>query len=189
MGKFSEGLLNDETILENLNICAGHTILDAGCGNGYMAKKFSELVGNTGKIYALDPDRGTIAKLKKEVEKTNIEAFVGDITKSTELKASSIDLVYHSTVFHIFSESKIEGFVAEIKRILKPNAQLAIVNIKREDTPFGPPVEMRSSPEDLIKKVPLVPKLLMNYRGRIKLFDLSGFRRNKSQISCRGNQE
>ena len=161
MGKFSEGLLNDETILANLNICTGQIILDAGCGNGYMAKKFSELVGNTGKIYALDPDSGSIANLKKEVEKTNIEAFVGDITKPTGLKASSVDLVYLSTVFHIFSEFQIEGFVAEIKRILKPNARLAIVNIKKEETPFGPPVEMRSSPEDLRKKVPLIPKLLI----------------------------
>jgi ubiquinone/menaquinone biosynthesis C-methylase UbiE len=161
MGKFSEGLLNDDTILANLNICTGQTILDAGCGNGYMAKKFSELVGNTGKIYALDPDRGSIANLKKEVEKTNIEAFVGDITKPTGLKSSSVDLVYLSTVFHIFSNSQIKGFLSEIKRILKPNARLAIVNIKKEDTPFGPPVEMRSSPESLRKKVPLVPTLLI----------------------------
>jgi ubiquinone/menaquinone biosynthesis C-methylase UbiE len=161
MGKFSEGLLNDETILANLNICVGQTILDAGCGNGYMAKKFSELVGTTGKIYALDPDRGSIANLKKEVDKTNIEAFVGDISKPTGLQASSIDLVYLSTVFHIFSDAQIEGFVTEIKRILKPNARLAIVNIKKEDTPFGPPVEMRSSPEELRQKLPLIPKILI----------------------------
>jgi ubiquinone/menaquinone biosynthesis C-methylase UbiE len=161
MGKFSEGLLNDEKILANLDICAGQTILDAGCGNGYMTKKFSELVGNTGKIYALDPDERLIANLKNEVEKTNIEAFVGDITKPTGLKAASIDLVYLSTVFHIFSESQIEDFVAEIKRILKPKARLAIVNIKKEDTPFGPPVEMRSSPEELRRKVPLTPKILV----------------------------
>ncbi|MGD9366413.1 MAG: class I SAM-dependent methyltransferase [Desulfobacteraceae bacterium] len=161
MGKFSEGLLNDDTIMANLNICVGQTILDAGCGNGYMAKIFSKLVGNTGKILALDPDKGSIANLKKEVEKTNIEAFVGDITKPTGLKASSIDLVYLSTVFHIFSESQIEGFVTEIKRILKPNARLAIVNIKKEDTPFGPPVEIRSSPEELRQKIPLVPKMLI----------------------------
>jgi ubiquinone/menaquinone biosynthesis C-methylase UbiE len=48
-------------------------------------------------------------------------------------------------VFHIFSEAQIEGFATEIKRILKPNARLAIVNIKKEDTSFGPPIEMRSS--------------------------------------------
>ena len=161
MGKFSEGLLNDETIITNLNICVGQTILDAGCGNGYMAKKFSTLVGNTGKVFALDPDEVSIANLKKEVEKTNIEAFVGDITQPTKLKASSVDLAYLSTVFHIFSESQIEGFVTEIKRILKANARLAIVNIKKVDTPFGPPAEMRSSAEELRQKVPLIPKILI----------------------------
>ena len=161
MSKFSEGLLNEKIILANLEVCAGQTILDAGCGNGYMAKIFSELVGNTGKIYALDPDNQSIANLKKEVEKTNIEAFVGDITKPTRLKAASIDLAYLSTVFHIFSEYQIGGFVTEIKRILKPNARLAIVNIKKVDTAFGPPVEMRSSPEELRQKVSLLPKMLI----------------------------
>ena len=64
-------------------------------------------------------------------------------------------------MFHIFSKRQIEGFVGEIKRILKPNARLAIVNINKEDTPFGPPVEMRSSPEELKQKVPLIHKMLI----------------------------
>jgi len=161
VGKFSEGLLNEKIILANLDICPGQTILDAGCGNGYMAKNFSELLGKTGKIYALDPDNQSIENLKIEVEKTNIEAFVGDITKPTKLKAASIDLAYLSTVFHIFTKSQIEGFLTEIKRILKPNARLAIVNIKKEDTAFGPPVAMRSSPEELRQKVSLLPKMLI----------------------------
>jgi len=162
MGKFSEGLLNNETILANLNICAGQTILDAGCGNGYMAKKFSELVGTTGKIYALDPDKGSITNLKKEVEKkSNIDALVGDITKKTDLKDSSIDLVYLSTVFHIFSDIQIVGFEKEINRLLKPGAQLAIVNIHKKETPLGPPLEIRSSPEELRQKLSLTPKELI----------------------------
>ncbi|KQC06880.1 MAG: hypothetical protein APR62_07350 [Smithella sp. SDB] len=66
MGKFSEGLLNNEKILANLDRRPGQTILDAGCGNGYMAKKFSEIVGNTRKIYALDPDNQSIANLKRK---------------------------------------------------------------------------------------------------------------------------
>jgi ubiquinone/menaquinone biosynthesis C-methylase UbiE len=160
--KFSEGLLNDELILDNLNISPGQTILDAGCGNGYMAKKFSKLVGDAGKIYALDPDKVSIANLKKEVEKTNIEALVGDITKPTVLKDCSIDLVYLSTVFHIFSDIQIVSFAKEIKRILKPNAQLCIVNIKKEDTPCGPPIEMRTSPKELTQRLPFAPKKLVD---------------------------
>lgn len=162
MRKFTEGLLNEEIILKSLGICAGQSILDAGCGNGYMAKKFSNLVGGNGKVYALDSDEGLIAHLKKEVENTTIEALIGDITKPTHLKDASIDLVYLSTVFHIFSDSQIDGFTREVRRILKPNARLAVVNIKKEETPFGPPVEMRSSPQELIQKLPFTPTQLVD---------------------------
>ena len=56
-GKFTEGLLNNDVILEALNIQEGQTILDAGCGNGYMSKLFSESVSKSGKVFALDPDK------------------------------------------------------------------------------------------------------------------------------------
>ena len=68
-----------------------------------------------------------------------------------------MDLVYLSTVFHIFSYIQIVGFEIEIKRILKPGAQLAIVNIHKKETPFGPPLEIRSSPEELRQKISLTP--------------------------------
>jgi hypothetical protein len=37
---------------------------------------------------------------------------------------------------------------------------LAIVNIKKEITPFGPPMEMRLSPEELRQKISFIPKEL-----------------------------
>lgn len=155
--KFTEGFLSDEHILNVLKISAGQTILDAGCGNGYMAIKFSKLVGHTGEIYAIDPDKVSISIFQKEVENSNITARVGDITKPTIFDKCSIDLVYLSTVFHIFSNEQVEGFVNEIKRILKPNGTLAIVNINKEETSFGPPIERKSSPEELKQKVTLSP--------------------------------
>jgi uncharacterized GH25 family protein len=44
-----------------------------------------------------------------------------------------------------------------MKRLLKPNAYLAIVEVEKKETPFGPPLNSRYSPEDLKKIVPLVP--------------------------------
>ena len=38
---------------------------------------------------------------------------------------------------------------------------MAIVNIGKEETPFGPPVEMRLSPEELRRELSFVPGRLV----------------------------
>ena len=153
--KFTEGLLDNERILASLDVQTGQTIVDAGCGNGYMAKEFAKLTGKTGKVFALDPDSISIEVLRSETEDTIIDPFVGDITEETKLATSSIDLIYVSTVIHGFSQPQMEGFLKEVKRLLKPNGRLAIVEIKKEDTPFGPPLDMRYSPEELRQTINL----------------------------------
>ena len=97
MRHFSQGLLNDDRILACLNIKPGQTILDAGCGNGYMARKFSILVGNTGKIYALDSNKISFPTLIKNFLNTNVEVLNGDITQPTQIQAATLDLVYLET--------------------------------------------------------------------------------------------
>jgi ubiquinone/menaquinone biosynthesis C-methylase UbiE len=156
-GKSSENYLNKDIILKELTIHSGQTILDAGCGNGYMSKNFSNLLNNTGKVYALDPDNVAIEKLKEEIKGTNIEPIKGDITKRTQIEESSIDLIYLSTVFHGFSKDQIDAFQKEAKRLLKPNGKLAVIEIKKENTPFGPPLEIRFSPDELKKAITLMP--------------------------------
>ena len=160
-GRSSERHLNRDIVLKELNIRSGQTILDAGCGSGYMSKEFSKILNNTGKVYALDPDKAAIEMLKKETKGTNIEPIIGDITKETKIGDSSVDLIYLSTVFHGFSEGEIDGFQKEVKRILKPNAVLAIVEFKKVETPFGPPLEIRYSPEELKKTITLTPKFFV----------------------------
>lgn len=148
-GKSSESLLDKEAILAALRIAPGLTVLDAGCGNGYMSKEFSKRVGSAGSVYALDPDEIIIAALRAETAGTNIIAMVGDITTATGLPASTLDLIYLSTVVHGFSLEQFSGFDAEVKRLLSPRGRLAIVEIVKQETPFGPPLDRRMSPEEL----------------------------------------
>jgi ubiquinone/menaquinone biosynthesis C-methylase UbiE len=156
--KSSEKLLNKEKILNALNITQGQTILDAGCGDGYMAKEFAKLTKEAGKVYALDTDNASIEALRATFESNTIEAFTGDITSKTKLAPSSIDLVYLSTVLHGFSEKQMQGFIKEVQRLLKPKGILAILEIKKKDTPFGPPLSIRLSPEELKEKMPFASK-------------------------------
>jgi ubiquinone/menaquinone biosynthesis C-methylase UbiE len=156
-GKSSEQVLNRGAILRALSLIPGQTILDAGCGNGYMAKEFALVLKGTGKVYALDVDTEAIATLRAETEGTIVEAMEGDVTKRTPLEASSIDLIYLSTVFHGFSSDQIAGFRSEATRLLKPHGRLAIVEIQKAQTPFGPPLDIRRSPEELKREVGLFP--------------------------------
>ena len=161
-GKSSEGRLDKRVILKELEMRVGETVFDAGCGDGYMAKEFSKLVTGAGKVYALDPDDISIGGLKKETAGSNVEAMVGDITTKSELRDCSMDWVYLSTVIHGFSAGQMEGFKAEVRRLLKKSGRLAIVEIRKEDTPFGPPMELRLSPEELGQEMGLIVEKLVD---------------------------
>jgi ubiquinone/menaquinone biosynthesis C-methylase UbiE len=155
--KFTQGLLDVEKILAALAIRTGQSVLDAGCGNGYMAHHFAAAVGPTGRVIALDLDQTFIAALRGETADTVIEAIQGDITRETSLATASMDLVYLSTVLHIFSSDQLKGFILEVQRLLRPNGTLAIVEIEKRDTPFGPPLARRHTPEELKARFPLRP--------------------------------
>ncbi len=159
-GKSSERFLNKTIILNELAICPGQTVLDAGCGNGYMAKEFALQVTETGKVYAIDPDKFAIENLQLETKGSVIVPLEGDITRETPLEKSSIDLIYLSTVIHGFSGNQMKSFLEETKRLLRPEGRLAILEIKKETTPFGPPMDIRFSPEGLKQAIGLRPLAL-----------------------------
>lgn len=156
-GRTSEEHLDKAAVLDALGIVPGQAILDAGCGYGYMTREFARALKGRGKVYAMDTDAEAIAGLRAEAQGTLIEALEGDITRLTPLEPSSIDLIYLSTVFHGFSRDEVPGFLAEARRLLKPDGRLAIVEIKKEDTSFGPPLHLRFSPEELKREVGLPP--------------------------------
>jgi ubiquinone/menaquinone biosynthesis C-methylase UbiE len=161
-GNTTEQLINKEIVLRELNIFPGQTVIDVGCGNGYMSREFSKLVHPSGKVFALDRAKESIEKLKDIIRESNIEIIEADITKKTPLDEHSVDLIYLSTVFHIFTKEQICGFNKEVKRLLKFYGRLAIIEIQKDNTPFGPPLEMRLSPEELIQVIKLKPISLIN---------------------------
>lgn len=156
-GRSSEATIDVSLVLQALRIGPGQTILDAGCGNGYMSKAFAGVLGDTGKVVALDPDETAIATLREETAGTNIQAVVGVISNDTGLPAGSFDLIYLSNVFHGFTTEELAGFLAEVDRLLRPDGTLAVVEFIKKETPVGPPLEFRFSPEELRRKIPLTP--------------------------------
>ena len=152
-GKYTQGRLDVGAVLAALDLRAGQTVLDAGCGNGYMAREFAQKVGDGGRVFAVDEDARAIEAFTRENADRPVTALAGDITRPTGVPGSSVDLVYLSTVFHGFSRDQASGFLQEVRRVLKPGGRLAIVEFDKKEMSSGPPLGIRLSPEELKKVV------------------------------------
>ncbi|WP_455367429.1 class I SAM-dependent methyltransferase [[Eubacterium] cellulosolvens] len=112
--------------VKKFGIKEGMTIVDYGCGPGRYTTKFAELVGEKGKVYALDIHELAIEDVKKKVEKDNlrnIEPLLVDGYNST-LPNNIADIVCAIDMFWIIK--KPTDFLAELSRITKNDGVLVV---------------------------------------------------------------
>lgn len=155
--RFTEDLLDNDAILKELALASGQVVMDVGCATGYMARLFSPVVGAAGIVYALDVNAAFIASLRDATEGTNIRTLVCDIAEPTPIAGGSVDLIYISTVLHAQTKEKRADVIREFQRLLKPDGRLAVVEFDKRESPFGPPLQQRYSPEELQEALPFVP--------------------------------
>ena len=116
-----------------LNIRAGQVIADIGAGSGYYSVRLAKAVGPTGRVYATDIQPEMLALLKTKVERdalTNIELVLGGET-DTRLPDNSIDLAIMVDVYHELSQP--QAFLKSMRRALKKDGRLVLVEFRKED--------------------------------------------------------
>jgi ubiquinone/menaquinone biosynthesis C-methylase UbiE len=143
-----------KTMLTALNLKPGDTVCDLGCGNGFYTLRLARLVGEQGRVVAVDIQREMLELLKDDAaaEKvTNIEPVLGTLI-DPKLKEGSIDLVLLVDVYHEFSHP--EQMLAAIRRSLKPKGRVALVEFRAEDpeVPIKPLHKM--SKAQILKEFP-----------------------------------
>jgi ubiquinone/menaquinone biosynthesis C-methylase UbiE len=139
------------TLLEALKIQPGDTICDLGCGNGFYSLKLARLVGERGKVIAVDIQREMLELLKdaataEKIE--NIQPVLGTLV-DPKLPEGAIDLVLLVDVYHEFSHP--EQMLAAIRRSLKPTGRVALAEFRAED-PLVPIKPLHKMSKDQIMK-------------------------------------
>ncbi len=112
------------SILKEVDIKPGFTILDYGCGPGSYTIPIAELAGKSGKIYALDIHPLAIKSVKGIIVKkklTNVETIQSDC--KTGLPDTSVDIVLLYDIFHGLADKS--SILAELKRILRQDGILS----------------------------------------------------------------
>jgi ubiquinone/menaquinone biosynthesis C-methylase UbiE len=111
-------------ILEEVGIKPGFHVLDYGCGPGSYIVPLAELVGESGKLYALDIHPLAIRKVKDIASKkqlANVETILSDC--QTGLPDNTLDAVLLYDIFHHLSDPS--GVLKELHRVLKPDGILS----------------------------------------------------------------
>ena len=120
-------------LLDQLDIEPGMTICDMGCGNGFYTIPMAEQTGKTGRVYAVDIQQemlDLLQDLAEEAQLSNIEGVLGTAI-DPKLPDALIDLMIVVDVYHEMSHP--EQMLAAIRKCLKPDGRLVLVEFRAED--------------------------------------------------------
>lgn len=107
----------------------GYTVLDYGCGPGFLARHVS---GYVKKVYAVDISPGTIACAGIINPSPGLEYFVTGRGKSWLFPSESLDLVYSFAVIQHLSDRVFRDLLENFYRWLKPGGR-AVLHIVVDD--------------------------------------------------------
>ncbi len=125
-------LKNPTKILTAIGVASGQRVLDVGCGPGFFTIPAAKLVGEQGRVFALDNQPLAIRHVEKKAQKadlTNVVPILADAAH-TGLPEASVDLAFLFGFVHAVN-ADFSAVLNELGRVLKKQGVLAV-----EKTPW-----------------------------------------------------
>jgi len=128
----------DETIADSIVKASGvkpdSTVVDVGCGTGFLTRRFAELAQNTGKIVGVDlsPSMLQVARdnLAKRGLPQSVDLRVGD-AEDLPVEDGFADAVVGNMILHHCPRPK--QAISEMARVLKQGGRLAVADLEKHN--------------------------------------------------------
>jgi ubiquinone/menaquinone biosynthesis C-methylase UbiE len=152
-GKSSFDLVDIDLLFSEIGLQKDSVFLDAACGAGAYTLAASEIIHGSGQLYAFDLWEQGIDTLKQQLKTRGIrhvDARVVDVSEHLPVEDESIDIALAAMVLHdLMRDRTHSAALEEIKRVLKPEGRLGVIEFKKMNGPPGPPINIRLSPASL----------------------------------------
>ena len=135
--------------LEKMMVKKGYKFVDIGTGIGYFSIPASKIVGDKGKVYAVDTSKEMVAELEQRIKKKgikNIKIIQGN-TYNSDLSNEKVDYVFFSNVLHEVEDKN--KLLSNYLKKLKTGGKIGIIEFKKIEISKGPPVQHKISIKEL----------------------------------------
>jgi ubiquinone/menaquinone biosynthesis C-methylase UbiE len=138
---------NPDEILGAIKLRPNWIAADFGCGSGYFTVLLAQKVK---KVYAIDIQREMLSFLENKIKGLGISNIELRLSRPNEipLENEAVDFLMSVNALHEFDDRP--RMVREIRRVVRRKGNLLIVDFKKQETGFGPPVRVRVAKEKAI---------------------------------------
>lgn len=148
-----------ETLLKELKLKPGMTVCDMGCGNGFYALKMAKLVGEKGRVHAVDIQPGMLRLLQARAGEEglkNVKPVLSTVV-DPKLPKNKVDLILCVDVYHEFTHPK--QMLKAMRESLSKDGVIALAEYREEDP-----------------KVPILPLHKMSKKQILKEYSANGLK-------------
>ena len=139
-------------VMEALALKNGDIVADIGAGSGYFTFRAAQHVGPTGRVYAVDVNPEMIKHVQQRMGELKVSNVSPILARPNDpLLPEPVDRFLIVDVWHHIDDQA--GYLALMKKLLRPAGQVVMIDFHKRDLPVGPPAEMKIAREDLLNQM------------------------------------
>ena len=114
-----------EAVLQRLNLKSGESVIDVGCGPGFLCESMAAAVGPTGRVVGIDISEDRIEFAASHKSSESIEYQVGNATALT-VETAQFEVAVSAQVIEYVAD--VDAALRENARGLRPGGRAFVVN-------------------------------------------------------------
>jgi ubiquinone/menaquinone biosynthesis C-methylase UbiE len=141
-------------LLTALGVKPGQVVCDLGCGNGFYTLQLAKMVGERGKVLAVDIQPEMLHLLSERAREAQIENIetINSTAIDPMLPEGGVDLILLVDVYHELSHP--EAMLKAMRQSLRPGGRIALVEFRLEDPNVPIKLLHKMSKKQIMKEFP-----------------------------------